>query len=422
MRDISTTNEIRRRNRARVLEHLIVDGGSTRMELAEACGLSAASATNMVQDLLAAGLVREDGLVPSGAGRPRSFVQAESDAAYFVGADVGESEVTLGLYDLTLRLRDVVQIGASSTSTSPGVIADELSRGLAELERRNIDAWARVRGIGLALPGIVDTNNGSASMLYAQSIGWPPVAISALLPNQGIHVVADNGAKAFARAELRCGAIKGQPDAESAVVVLLGRGVGMGILEHGRIVRGLSSSAGEFGHMKVVVDGPQCSCGARGCLEALVGSDAIAARWYERGGASFDSARECIAHLVRHAADDPLAAEVLDDTVRYLTTGLSNVVNMINPGLCVIGGWLGSELMAARAPQIEAGTKSLALAHPGEQVRVLTSRLGGEAIALGGALIALEQYLETLGEPAPHSASHVPTTSIGADMRSLRSL
>lgn len=409
MRDITTSNEIRQRNRARVLELLILGGDSTRQGLAEACGLSAASASNMVQDLMTAGLVREDGLESSGGGRPRTVVRANADAAYFIGADVGETEVTLGLYDLTLVLRDVVRIGAASASASPELIAQELSGGLAELESRNSERWPRVQGIGLALPGIVDNNDADDPMLYAQNIGWPPVAIQDLCDGRGIPVTADNGAKAFARSELRCGALRGQPDAESAVVVLLGRGLGMGILEHGGVVRGRSASAGEFGHMKVMPGGPECSCGARGCLESLVGSDAIAARWRERGGVEFDSIRECIAHIMHNADTDPLAGELVDETVGYLTIGLSNVVNLLNPGMCVIGGWLGSELMSVRADQVEAETRSLALAHPAERVRVLGSRLGMDAIALGGALIALEEYLDTFGAQASPVSLPRPT-------------
>src|SRR5699024_10784951 len=122
----------------------------TRQRLAEQCGLSSASASNMVQDLLTAGLAREDGLESSSGGRPRSVIRAQSDAAYFVGADVGETEVALGLFDLTLNLRDTVRIGVESASATPQLLAHEVNVGLAELQERNPEEWGRLAGIGLA--------------------------------------------------------------------------------------------------------------------------------------------------------------------------------------------------------------------------------------------------------------------------------
>src|SRR5699024_3655792 len=182
----------------------------------------------------------------------------------------------------------------------------------------------------------------------------------------------------------------------TAIVALIGRGVGMGILEHGRVLRGFSSSAGELGHMKLLPDGPKCSCGAYGCLGALIASDAIAAQWKEAGGTEFPTTRDCVDYLTKHDAKDARATAVLDDVIRYLTLGLSNVVNLLNPSMCIIGGWLGSALMSARPDQIEQGTKQTSLVHPAEQVRVTASKQGREAVALGGVLTALEDYVENL--------------------------
>ncbi|MDR1443027.1 MAG: ROK family protein [Bifidobacteriaceae bacterium] len=410
--DLVSTEQIRRRNRTQVLERLIREGPSTRIVLAAQCGLSPASAANMIQDLQRQGLVTVNGIERSKGGRPSLLVEASADAAFFVGADVGEAGVTVGLYDLTFALRDSANTATASAVASVAESAQAIKGGLDVLRQRNREEWKRVGGIGLALPGIVDTQHAAGPTLYAQSIGWPPVAVADLCMHGDIRVTADNGAKAYARAELWRGAVSHQEEAECAVVVLLGRGLGMGILNHGKIMRGLSSSAGELGHMKVTTGGRLCTCGARGCLEALIGGEAILARWVEGGGAPMASEEECVEHILATANKDPLAGELLDETVTYLATGLSNVVNMVNPGLCVIGGWLGQELMKSRGSEIEAKTRQFALRHPAQQVQVAGTELGRNAVALGGALAAFGDFMENLDPAVPVKHAR-PEASVG---------
>src|SRR5699024_7188444 len=167
-------------------------------------------------------------------------------SGYCFDTDYDVTEVAIYLCDLTLNLRNTVSIGVETASATPQLIAHEVNGGLAELQERNPEEWGRLAGIGLALPGIVDTSDPSSPVLYAQNIGWDPVPVSELCTPGAVPISADNGAKAFARSEVRRGALANQPE-ETAIVALIGRGVGMGILEHGRVLRGFSSSAGELG-------------------------------------------------------------------------------------------------------------------------------------------------------------------------------
>jgi len=391
---VTTSEAIRRRNRARVLEALIRKGPSTRLGLAAQCGLSGASAANMIQDLLADGLVSEEGLARSKGGRPSVVVRADKDAAFFLGVDVGEAGVIIGLYDLTFDLRDVHRATGLPRTAPPAQVSAALSVGLAELQKRNQDHWHRVLGLGLGLPGIVDTLNSDPAMLYAQNLGWPPIQVNELCRIDGIPVVPDNGAKAYARAELWRGAIAGPADAAYALVVVLGSGLGMGILSQGTVMRGLSSSAGELGHVKVSRQGRRCTCGAVGCLEAQMGGDALYAQWREAGGMEFSDQVSCARYIADHWASDELAGRVLDDAIEYLATGLSTAVNILNPSICVIGGWLGELMMTARSDEIEARTKALSLRHPAEQVRVVGTHLGRDGVALGAAIMAFEHLVE----------------------------
>ena len=393
---VATTTDIRRHNRAEVLEALVRQGPATRLALANETALSGASAANMVQDLMVQGLVREEGVAPSNGGRPSALVRVVEDAAFFLGVDVGEAGVAVGLYDLSLAMRDVQHTSALPRLAAPDQVRDALATALAQIKDRNRDVWDRVKGLGLGLAGIVDTKTGESAVLYAQNLGWPPIAVADLCPDTGLPVTADNGAKAYARAELWRGAIMDQTDAEQAVVVLLGSGVGMGLINQGRIMTGLSSSAGELGHTKVARHGRRCTCGAEGCLEAMMGGGMISARWADETGQSFPDEVACARHVAASADTDPVAAGIIDEAVDYLAMGLASVVNLLNPGICVIGGWLGELLMTTRGDQIQERTMALALTHPAEQVRIVGTRLGRDGVALGGAIMAYETYIGDL--------------------------
>lgn len=387
-----TTSDLRRRNRSRILRRLVREGATTRRALAGEFGVSAATVTNVVKELFADGLVVESTSIPSRAGRPSSQVAVNETGAYFLGADVGERGVMVDLYDLALGLVDGAHVAVPARLAAPEEIRGALNDAIGTLRDRNRDVWARVVGLGLGLPGIVDTPEDGASMLYAQSVGWDPLPVADLLDDPEFPVLSDNGAKTYSLAELWRGSAR--QDA-LAIVVLVGRGVGAGVIDSGRIVRGQSSSAGEWGHTKVVLGGRRCSCGSRGCLESLIGGDAIAERLVEAGGKAAGSAEETLDALIAAAeAGDPRALDVLDETVEVLGVGLSNLVNMFNPAQIVIGGWAGHALITARSPQIAKIVKSMPLHHPAAEVELVGSGLGVDAVALGASLLVVQSFID----------------------------
>jgi predicted NBD/HSP70 family sugar kinase len=256
-------------------------------------------------------------------------------------------------------------------------------------------------GIGLGMPGIVDVAADGTTRIYAQSLGWDGVVVGQLFRLGDVPVYADNGAKALAAAESWFGAARGT---EHAIVALVGRGLGAGVITGGRILRGHASSAGEWGHTKVALDGPACHCGGRGCLEAFAGGDAMLRRWAGRAGGrddtrgaggerDTDEAR--LAHLLRAAAaGDSEAREVVRDTVEILGLGLANLVNLFNPERVVIGGWAGLLLHQACRDELEQAIRSRTLHRPGGQFRLAPCVFGDDAVALGAALLPLDRLIE----------------------------
>lgn len=383
---------MRQNNRTAVLRALVVDGSTTRAQVASVCGLSLGSVTNIVTELIGDGLVMEGGSVPSGGGRPITMLSPRPDGAAFIGVDVGEHGVTVELFDLAMHPVDRVFREVRARSATPKRIASALQQAVAELRSMHADL-ERLVGIGLGVPGIVDTSPAGETVLYAQSLGWKPVALDALLPDSDVPVFADNGAKTHATAELWHGAARG---VAHGIVALLGRGVGAGLISNGRVLRGASSSAGEWGHTKVSLGGPQCSCGASGCLEAYVGGEALVRRWADAGADTAGGDPEVVVPaLVSAARDgDDTARKVVDETAEIVGVGLANLVNLLNPERVVVGGWVGLQLMDVAADRVADAVAVNSLKRPGQQCRVVASQIGLDAVALGAALLPLEQLID----------------------------
>jgi predicted NBD/HSP70 family sugar kinase len=389
----STVRDLRQGNRSRVLRSILLTGETTRARLADVCGLSPATITNVVTDLIADGLVREVGPVPSDGGRPIARLSVRPEGAYLIGADVGEHGVMVELVGFGLGTVDRV------FNELPASIADVGQVGAALAEA--VDTIRAVHGrlgggplvgMGLGLPGLIESDADGRSTFFAQSLGWPAIDPRTLCGVDDLPVYADNGARTLTKAEQWLGALRG---VDHAVVALIGRGLGAGIVNEGKVLRGHRGGVGEWGHTKISVDGPRCTCGGRGCLEAYVGGGAIVARWRERGGDPGGTDEDALAGLLGAAADgDRAAAVVLDETVELLGVGLANLVNLANPRKIVIGGWAGLGVLSARGPELADAVRRHTLRPPGPDRTVEPCALGADAVALGAALLPLEELID----------------------------
>jgi glucokinase len=257
----------------------------------------------------------------------------------------------------------------------------------------------RILRVGVAVGGLVDATRGVVRTLY-HAHGWDNFPLQDYFAERlDAPCIIDNNANAAALAEVRYGAGVGE---RVVLYIGLGRGIGGALVVNGKIYHGETSTAGEIGHMLVKEDGPTCSCGHHGHLEAVASARAIAGRMiglsveYPETEAALQrltggrTERITAEQVFRLAADgDRVAQHIVDEVHTYLGITLANIVHLVNPGMIILGGSVaqaGDLLVKPLRAQLER----LCLPTATQSLRVVQGHLGSEANIVGAVTLALQ--------------------------------
>jgi predicted NBD/HSP70 family sugar kinase len=392
----TTNRTVRLRNRAALLSKLFLEGPLTRQDLARETGLSQPAVSNVVADMIAAGLVVDAGALESDGGRPSMSLRVAPRFALVAGVDVGETRVRVELFDLSMAQLASADYPIDAARPDPATVVRHIVAGLAAVTGKAGVPMSELLGVGVGVSGVVV--QGREAVVYAQTLGWDGVPLESMIRAEvGVPLHIDNGAKTQGQAEMWFGAGRGS---RHAVFALVGSGVGATVVSNGATYRGVASSAGEWGHTTLVYGGRACRCGARGCLEAYVGAEGIIERYREarRGRAVPGADEESQINALLAAADrSETARRVLDETAAYLGAGVANLINLFNPERVVLGGWAGLALGSRLLPAIRSAAAAQALRKPFEQASIELGQLGVDAVALGAATLPVAQLLAAGG-------------------------
>ncbi|WP_120522421.1 ROK family transcriptional regulator [Arthrobacter celericrescens] len=324
--------DVRRQNLALVLGGIHRNGGVTRARLAADIGLTKASVSSLVADLLGAGLVREDSIARDGErGRPGTGLVL-NPARGALAAEISVDHLAVGVLDLAGDLLFQESVERRNRGSAP---ADLLPLLVEMTGRAAIAAAAsgvELLGGELTVPGLVDAERNM--VLAAPNLGWTGVDLSTelpgLLPGAPFGVSLSNEANSAALAELW----HGHGATFSDFLYVSGEvGVGGGLVIDSRLYAGPQGHAGEIGHMVVHPDGPRCACGGRGCLEAFAGQDAI----YSAAGIEQEGRR--MERLLERLADgDEGAVSAVERAGQYLGIAVASTARVANISAVVLGG------------------------------------------------------------------------------------
>lgn len=382
---------LRHRNLALVMQALAAGDNLTRAGTAAQIGLTRATVSTLVDELLAAGLLEERGAQrPGTVGRPGTALALSTTGPAGVGAEIGVDHLAACVVDL----RGEVRCRAEAPSANRGRPAPAVLAELAGLTAR-VTAEAREKrlhpvGTTVAVPGLVGHDRGT--VLRAPNLGWENVDVAAALAqgtDEAVGVIeVENEANLGALAELWLGGHATRTGRIADFVHVSAEiGIGAALVVEGRLFRGARGFAGELGHVPVRPDGPLCSCGAHGCLETYAGEKAL----LRAAGSGSPTALRTAA-----AAGDPAAVRALEEAGAALGIALSGAVNLLDPQAVVVGGPL-----ADLAPWLLPGVRrELADRVTDRQWRpedVVTSRLGRDGVLRGAAYSAVRTVLDDPG-------------------------
>lgn len=352
-------------NRMAIIRHLRMHPGQSRVELANALDLTKSTVSALTRELIDEGwLLERDVLVTGDIGRRPTPLFVDPGRLLLLGTQVGIGHVRVVLTSLTGEVL-AARSAAYDTGLDVEACIGELTRTMLAVAGR-CDAAQRIIGIGVGLPGGVD--QARDQLVFAPHVHWHQVPFGALLrealhdsPLAGVPVFMHNDADVAALGETEFNAA---PQADPLLLVLVGEGVGAGLVVGGRLLAGARGLAGEVGHMVLQIDGPRCSCGRRGCAEALIGSRA----------------------LLREDGSAPPAAAV-NKAGRYLGVLLQNLAVAYDPACIVLGGpaaALGEKLLAPVRDTLAQYAAAAGLPEP----TLRLARFGEDAIAVGAAALA----------------------------------
>jgi predicted NBD/HSP70 family sugar kinase len=375
--------DVRRHNLGTLLGHLHLSGPLSRAELTARMGLNRSTIAALVAELSALGAVAEErpAGTKSGAGRP-SLVVSPNAGVQVIAADIGVDRIDVAFVGLGGKVVARRHCGRLEDSPSPGSVAEQLLRLVDDVRQDRAAVGGRMVGMGVSVPGVIRQSDGCVR--FAPNLGWVDEPFGDLLAagfDLPVHV--GNDADLGVLAEHLRGAARGCDD----VVCIAGEvGVGGGLIVGGNQLLGAGGYAGEVGHMTVRPQGRACRCGSRGCWETEIGASAIARALGLRETSTAD---------VILALQDVQAPVIgsLDDVAHFLGLGLASIVNLVNPRLVIIGGLL-REIIPLAGDVVRASLDDAALTAPAEQVLLRVPELGGDAVLIGAAELALQSLLD----------------------------
>lgn len=357
--------------------------------MAAATGLTKASVSSLVLDLLDAGIISEIGLNPQGRGRPGVGLELNPGRAV-MGMEINVDYISVAVVDLAgvVLLREVQERDNRNSPYGPVLAA--LAVLAARVRSMAGEQGIQVLGGGLAVPGLVDP--ARVRVLTAPNLGWINVDLDldALLPEVPLGIALFNEANAAALAELRH-----RPHGASNFLFVSGEvGVGGGIVIGSELFTGPEGHAGEVGHIVVDPDGGLCSCGGTGCLETVAGQDAI----FTAAGLAADggSRSQAMSALLRALeAGEPKAMAAVERAGGCLGIALASTARVVNIHSVVLGGHFAVLEHWLRAPLMASLHKYAPGRYASEQVTV--SAVGEPGALLGAAGSVIRSLVE-----APH--------------------
>lgn len=377
---IGSFSLIKEINTSIILNIIRVHKNISRAQIASLSGLTPATVTNITSKLLDCKLISETKLGLSSGGRKPVILEINSSEYNVACITIGRHKTSVSLYDLdgTLIESEDVNITAMESNEALILLADKINNFICKSEKR-------VLGVGISCEGLIDPENGTC--VFSANLNWENVAIKEIIEKKtNIPAFVDNDVKVIALGEKWFGEAK---NSENFVLFYTGYGIGVAAMTNGEIYRGAQNYAGEFGHTLIHIDGPVCSCGKKGCLQAFASGSALLRELnteYEK--------EPSIYQIIEDSKTNDKIKEIIKKQAYYIGIGASNAINIFNPSELILNGYVS--LFDDETKKIIHDTiNEYTLKSMKPELKIIYSSLDTDAVNKGAAALTISNLYNT---------------------------
>lgn len=329
---LNSTHLIRSFNAVSVLQTLYREGSVSRARLTEVTKMSPATITRIIAELIEQRVIIEERIGESNGGRRPIILRLNYDQLFVVGVQILRDRVALAISDIKGKM--IVKKVFQQYSLEPDSLFNEISVELESLLKNARIDKEYLLGVGIAIAGIVDSENGI--LLRSVNLGWREVEVAAKLEKLlNIPVFVENDANAAALAEMWFG---GARETSSMMYIQTTSGVGSGIIYDRRLLTGSRGMAGEIGHIPLFANGQLCRCGQRGCLETYLYLPDVMRRYTERTGTVLENDGA----IFKAASNGDMVAQLMiAEAIEALSVSISWAEVILDLEMVIIGGVWG---------------------------------------------------------------------------------
>ncbi|MDG1275649.1 MAG: ROK family transcriptional regulator [Algoriphagus sp.] len=387
-------------NKIKIIKNLYQKGANTASEICSEVGISLPTVNSLLSDLMENGEVIKHGRAESQGGRKPDLYRLAEDAFYVLSVDLSKFNLNLGLYSCTQQLtfpKESKKINLNNEQETFELICNYIED---YLQRSGIEP-SKVIAIGISMPGLLDSLGG---VNYTYLRFGKKTLLENLEARFNKKIFLENDARAMTLAEFKYGT---EHNYKNVLGLFIGWGIGLGIIIDGKIYQGASGFAGEFSHSPIFESRDiTCSCGKKGCLEAVASGTAIVKKaeqaiLLDKNGILARMVRdhegELEPGLVVEAAlsGDQRAITILSEAGLDLGRGISMLIQLLNPELIIIGGSVAEANQYLITP-IQQALNIYSMAKSREKTKLSLYQLGEDVGLLGGVAVVNEKLFDDL--------------------------
>ena len=373
----------------------INNGECTLADLGREMGLSVPTVTKLVAELMDDGFVLELGKQETSGGRRPSIYGLNANSGYFVGVDMRQFHINIGVINFKGKLVDS-QMNIPFQMDHTHESFDNLCNIISDFLEKTTVPRELILSIGINISGRVNTESGhSYSFFYFDERPLTEV----FKERFGINVTIDNDSRSMAYGEYMKGCVSGE---KNVLFVNVSWGLGAGIIINGKLYYGKSGFSSEFGHMTAFENEVICHCGKKGCLETEASGSYIYKKFLEKIAEGYSSSltkkieknKSIVLEDIIHAAlnEDILAIELIEDVGNTLGKHIAGLINLLNPELVVIGGTVANAGDYLMLP-LKSAMKKYSLNLVSKDTALKLSKLGDKVGLIGACMLARSKIL-----------------------------